>query len=107
MTINNLIGAAEHEEDDYLVLVEEGLDTNELINKLCQCGKEVNSATWKNNYNLNFNVWALQLKWTPLFKLIYSRLMPTMHTSHATLGRAILLYAMIEKRWDHQRPFGS
>lgn len=39
--INNLIGAPVHEENDYSVIMEEGLDTNELVRKLCQSYKEV------------------------------------------------------------------
>lgn len=35
LAINNLIGAPKHEKDDYSVLMEEALDTNELVNKLC------------------------------------------------------------------------
>lgn len=41
LAINNLIRAPKHEKDDYLVLIEEGLDTNELVKKLCQSNKEV------------------------------------------------------------------
>lgn len=59
VVINNLIGTPEHEEDDYSVLMEEGLDTNELVEKLCQTDKEVILANGKNNQNLNFNVRAL------------------------------------------------
>lgn len=39
MAINNLIGALEHEKDDYSVLMEERLHTNELVRKMCQSYK--------------------------------------------------------------------
>lgn len=68
------------------------------MRELCQSNKEVIWAIEMNNQNLNFNDGALQPKWTPLFKRICSRLIPTTHTSQITLDRAILLYAMIEKR---------
>lgn len=34
--INNLTGALNHEENYYSVLMEEGLDTTQLVRKLCQ-----------------------------------------------------------------------
>lgn len=74
------------------------LDTAEQVKKLCQLNKEVMWASGKNNQNLNFNVGVLQAKWIPLFKLICNILIPTMHSSHITLDRAILLYTMIEMR---------
>lgn len=37
--INNLLEALEHEEDDYSVVMEEGLDINERVRKLCQFDK--------------------------------------------------------------------
>lgn len=36
LVINNLIGVPKHEEDDYSTLIEDGLDKNELVRKLCQ-----------------------------------------------------------------------
>lgn len=39
--INKLIGAPNHEEDDYLILMDEGVDTQELEKNLCQTDKEV------------------------------------------------------------------
>lgn len=39
--INKLIGSLDDEEDDYLVLMEERMDTTELVRKLCQSDKEV------------------------------------------------------------------
>lgn len=47
---------------------------------------------------MNFNIKALQSNWTPLFKLICSKLIPTTYTSYITLNRAILLYEMIKKK---------
>lgn len=90
--------ALENEEDDYLVLMEEGFDTNGLMKKLCWLDKELIWALGKNSQNLKSNVGELQLKWTPLFKLICNRLIATTHNSHITLDRAILLYAVIEKK---------
>lgn len=55
-------------------------------------------AATKNNQNLSFNVGALLPTCTPLLKLIYSRLIPTTYTSHITLDKVILQYAMIGKR---------
>lgn len=52
----------------------------------------------RNKQNLSFNVRELQPRWTPLFKLICNRLIATSHTSYIALDRAILLYAMIERR---------
>lgn len=72
--------------------------TSEQVKKLCQSDKEAMWASGKNNQNLNFNVGALQPKWALLFKLVCNILIPTMHSSHITLDRAILLYAMIEMR---------
>lgn len=94
--INNLISAPEHEEDDYSVLMEEGLETSELVVTLCQQGKEVIPISGKNNQYLNFHAGALQPRWIPLFKLICSRLIATTLTSHATFDRVVLLYAMIQ-----------
>lgn len=59
---------------------------------------EVIWAIGIDNQNLNFNVEALIPKWTPLFKLICNKLILTMHTTHITLDKAILIYSMIEKR---------
>lgn len=61
LAINNLIGAPEHEEDDYSILME-GLDTNELVKKSCQSKKEEIWEIGKNNQNLKFNVGILQPK---------------------------------------------
>lgn len=49
VVINNLIRTPEQEEDDNLVLMEECLDTIELVEKLYQIEKEVILATGKNN----------------------------------------------------------
>lgn len=51
----------------------------------------------KSNQHLNFHAGALQPKWVSLFNLIRCKLIPITHTSHITLDRAILLYAMIKK----------
>lgn len=56
--INSLISAPEHEEDDYFVLME-GLETSELVERLCQHGKEVIWTTGMNNQHLNFHAGAL------------------------------------------------
>lgn len=78
--------------------MEEGLDTNDLVRKLYESHQEVSWATRKNNQNMNFNVGALQPKWTSLFKVVYHRLIPITHTSHITLDSAILPYELIEKK---------
>lgn len=96
-TINKLVEAPDHEEENYSVLMEEGVDTKELEKKLCENNKEVICVTRKNNQPLTFNAKALLLRWTPLFKLICNRLIPATHTSHVTLDCAILLFAMVEK----------
>lgn len=49
VVINNPIRTPEQEEDDNLVLMEECLDTIELVEKLYQIEKEVILATGKNN----------------------------------------------------------
>lgn len=96
--INNLIGAPKHNKDDYTMLMEEGQETNVLVQTLCSPDREVIWATGKTNRHVNFNVGALQPKWIPLFKLICCRLIPIKNTSHVTLDRAVLLYAMVQKR---------
>lgn len=58
--INKIIGIPDHKEDEYSALMDEGVETSELVNKLCQTGKEVIWATSKNNQNHSFNVRALQ-----------------------------------------------
>lgn len=58
----NLNGARDHEENDYSVLMDEGLNRNELVRKLCQSNKEVIWAIEMNNQNLNFNVGTLHPK---------------------------------------------
>lgn len=40
-TINNLIGALDHEEDRYSLVMDERVDTIELVTSLCQADKEV------------------------------------------------------------------
>lgn len=95
--INELIEAPNHEEDNYSILMDEEVDENELERK-CQGDKEAIQEIGKNNQQLSFNVGALLLSWTPLFKLICSRLIATTHTLHVELDRAILLYTMIEKK---------
>lgn len=81
----------------WLLSANGGGDSKELVKNLYQFDKEVIWITGKNNQNSNFNAGALQPKWTPLLKLICSRLIPIMHTSHITLDRATLLYAVIKK----------
>lgn len=39
--INKFIRAPDHEEDEHFVLMDERVDTTELVKKLCQDGKEV------------------------------------------------------------------
>lgn len=92
VVINNLIGALEHEEDDYL-----GTNGGRIRHKwageeLCQSDKKVIWATGKSNQSLNFNGGALQPTWTPLIELICSRFIPTTYNSHITLDRSILMY---------------
>lgn len=97
-TMNKLIGAPDHEEDEHSVFMNERFDTTELVEKLCQSEKEVNCIIGKNNQNLSFNVGVLQPSRTPLFKLVCYRLIPTTHTFHITLDSAIFLYTIIQKR---------
>lgn len=47
--INKLIGAPDHEEDEYFVLMDEEVETTELVKQLCQEEKEVIWAIGKNN----------------------------------------------------------
>lgn len=96
--MSKLIRALDHKEGEYSVVMDEGVETIELVKKLCQAHKEVIWVISKNNQSLSFNVKELLSSWTLLFKFIYSRLISTTHTSHITLDRAILLYAMIGKR---------
>lgn len=96
--INKLIAVLDHDEDECSILMDEGIHMVQLVRKLCPVDKEVILVTQKNNQNLSFNVWALHPIWTPLSKLIWSRLIFTTHTSHITLDKAILLYVMIGKR---------
>lgn len=77
--IKKLIGAPNHEEDDYSVLMDEGVETAKLVKKLCHVDKEVVWAIGNNNLNINFKVGALIPSWTPLFKLISSGLIPSTH----------------------------
>lgn len=56
---NRLIGALDHKEDDYSILMDEGLEATKLVKKLCYVDKEVIWATRKNNQNLSFNASAL------------------------------------------------
>lgn len=65
-------------------LMDEGMETK-WLEKLCQVDKEVIQATGKNNQLLSFNTEALMSSWMPLFKLVYNKLIPTMHTSHVPL----------------------
>lgn len=44
-SINKLIVAPDHEENEYDVLIDEGVDTTKLGKKLCQDDKEVMLAT--------------------------------------------------------------
>lgn len=39
--IDKLIGAPDHEEDDYSVLMHEGEDTTELVKRLCRADKVI------------------------------------------------------------------
>lgn len=94
--INKLVEEPVHEEDNYSVLMEEGVDTKELENKLCQDNKGVNWVTGKTIRPISSMSGHCTL-WTLLFKLIYIRLIPTTHTSYVTLDLAILLYTMVEK----------
>lgn len=55
-TFNKLIGALDHDENEYLVLMDEVVDNIVLVRELCQAGKEVICAPGKNNQNLNFNI---------------------------------------------------
>lgn len=59
--INKLIGAPNHEEGEYSVLMDKGVDTTKLVKKLCHDDKEAIWAARMNNQNLSFNVEALQL----------------------------------------------
>lgn len=47
--INKLIGAPDYEEDDYSILMDDGVDTKELDKELCQTNKEVIWAIEKND----------------------------------------------------------
>lgn len=96
--INKLIAVLDHDEDECSILMDEGIHMVQLVRKLWPVDKEVILVTQKNNQNLSFNVRALHPIWTPLSKLIWSRLIFTTHTSHITLDKAILLYVMIGKR---------
>lgn len=57
--INKLIGAPDNEEGKYFAPMDEGVETLEIVKKLCQVNKEVIWATCKKNLNLSFNVAAL------------------------------------------------
>lgn len=70
--MSKLIRAPNHE-DEYFVVMDEGVETTELVKKLCHADKEVIWATGKNNQSLSFNVGTLLLSWTSLFNLICSR----------------------------------
>lgn len=59
---NRLIGALDHKEDDYSILMDEGLEATKLVKKLCYVDKEDKEEIWatrKNNQNLSFNASAL------------------------------------------------
>lgn len=45
--INKMVEAPDYEEDEYLELTDEGVDTKELEKKLCPANKEVISVTGK------------------------------------------------------------
>lgn len=77
--------------------MEEGVEIDELEEALCSEEKEVVWTTSKHNEQLNFHAGNLKPQWV-LFKLICNRLIPTMHTSHVTLDKVVLLYAMIKKK---------
>lgn len=68
------------------------------ICKLCLHDKEVIWIIGKNKQYVNFHARALLPRWIPLFKLICSRLTPRKHKSHLTLYKAVLPYAMIQKK---------
>lgn len=54
--INKLIGAPNHEENKYSILMDEEVGTTKLVKKLSHTDKRVIWATGKKNQNLSFNV---------------------------------------------------
>lgn len=65
-TIDKLEEAPDHEEDDYSMLMEEGVDTMELEKKLCEDNKEVIFDIGKNCQPLTFNARTFLPRWIVL-----------------------------------------
>lgn len=82
-----MLTSPNYSKDDYTRFMDEGLETDQLEEILCQEGKALISNTGKNNQHLNFHERVL----------IHYKLIPTIHRSHVTVDRANLLHAMITK----------
>lgn len=97
MTLGKLLKTPEYDKGEYSQMMEQGVEAEDLEDVLWQEEKVLVWKTDKDNQQLNFHANNLMPQWMPQFKLICNRLIPTTHTSHVTVERAVLLYAMIKK----------